>query len=356
MALLLLVLLLAVLLLPVEPLQALSLPWSRSDPASGAREVPSASALQEVAPPDVVQQLQAALAGHQPVVEIVSPADDTLLPPGPWLLKLRVHDWPLVDGGALGLGPHLVVQLDQEPPRRWTIPEGTLPELAPGSHRLTVYAAQPWGEARRSPGAWQQIRLHRTASNPVALPARGRPQLLPVSPAAQVSAEPLLLDWLLLDAPLQNLRGSGDPWRLRVAINGEEVILDQQTPLWLRGWRPGRNAVRLELLDGRGDPVDPPFNSLVQEVDWSRSLAPPRWLGARLSPAELAVLLGRTPPPLPEPPPAAATITPPPDPAPAIPAAGDPAEGSMAAVDPSLAREPVTVMQEPEDPQSRLSP
>ena len=297
-----LLLILLALTLPPAPAAALSLPW-RSQPAA-SRTPPTTSAslpLQELSPPEPVRQLQTALAGRQPVVEILSPRDDSLLDGSPWTLKLRVHDWPLVDGGALGPGPHLVVQLDQDPPQIWTATQGTLPPLSPGSHRLTVYAAFPWGEALRNPGAWQQIRLHRTAANPLALPARGSPQLLAVSPPAQAGAEPLLLDWLLLDAPLQNLRGADSPWRLRVSINGDSFLLDQQTPLWLQGWRTGVNAVRLELLDSRGDPLNPPFNSLVQEVDRDGSRAAPRWLGARLTAEELAVLLGRAPAPAPAP-------------------------------------------------------
>lgn len=275
------------------PAAALSLPWRRPAQAEDAaigvgRVMPP---LQEVSPPEAVQQIQTALAARQPVVEIVSPAPDSLLPPGPWTLRLRVHDWPLVEGG-----PHLVVQLDQQAPQLWTRSEGVLPELSPGSHRLTVYAALPWGEARKNPGAVQQIRLHRGASNPPALPAPGSPQLLAVSPSGPAAREPLLLDWLLLDAPLQNVGGSGTQWRLRVTINGDAVLLDQQAPLWLRGWRQGLNALRLELLDGRGEPLNPPFNSLVQEVDLGGMAAAPRWQGGRLSASELAMLLGESTP------------------------------------------------------------
>lgn len=300
-------LLAATVLLLGTPALALSTPWSRSSgesPAgfSGKGLGAAASSLQEVDPPQPVQQLQAALAARQPVVEILSPRYDSALSGAPWTLKLRLHDWPLVDAGPLGIGPHLRVQIDQEPALIWTSLEGTLPPLSPGSHRLTVYAAMPWGEAIKSPGAMQQIRLHRAAANPLSQPAPGTPQLLPVSPSGPAAGEPLLLDWLLLDAPLQNLRGSGSQWRLRAQINGDSVLLDQQMPVWLRGWKPGPNALLLELLDGRGDPLNPPFNSLVLEVNRSASGPRPRWLGDRLSAQELAVLLGQAPP---EPDPAA---------------------------------------------------
>ena len=258
--------------------------------------MPAAERLQEVAPPPAVQQLQEGLAERQPRVRILSPASEAVLPGGPWSLRLAVEDWPLVDGGPLGLGPHLQVRLDDGDPVLLTTPEALLPELRPGSHRLTVVAARPWGEAVKSPGAMDQIRLHRTAANPLSLPAVDSAQLVPVSPEGGAAAEPLLLDWLLIDTPLQHLREDDASWRLRVTVNGDSFLVDRQTPLWLRGWRPGRNALQLELLDGRGEPLNPPFNSLVREVWLDPTLPRPAWQGPRLSPAELAILLGEAPP------------------------------------------------------------
>lgn len=285
---------------------------------------PAAERLQEVSPPPAVQQLQEGLAERQPRVRILSPVSEAVLPSGPWSLRLAVEDWPLVDGGPLGLGPHLQVRLDDGDPVLLTTPEALLPELRPGSHRLTVVAARPWGEAVKSPGAMDQIRLHRTAANPLSLPAVDSAQLVPVSPEGGAAAEPLLLDWLLIDTPLQHLREDDASWRLRVTVNGDSFLVDRQTPLWLRGWRPGRNALQLELLDGRGEPLNPPFNSLVREVWLDPALPRPAWQGPRLSPTELAILLGEAPPavamedlqdpsPAPTPSPASAP-SPPPEP------------------------------------------
>ncbi|MBU6250876.1 MAG: hypothetical protein KGO47_06895 [Cyanobacteria bacterium REEB417] len=304
----------------LQPAQAWDLPrWGeqeRSTSANGPLK-PSAPTgrLQEVSPPEAVQQLQSALADRLPQVLIESPRDGALLPDGTWQLKLKVRDWPLTDAGRLGLGAHLVVQLDDLPPQRLTgatrsnsgqgdratslslvVDE---PALTPGSHRLTVYAARPWGEAVKSPGAVCQITVNRVLANPSSQPQAGSPQLLAVSPADLGANEPLLLDWILLDAPLQNLRDGDGSWRLRVTINGDRFLMDQNVPLWLRGWKPGRNSLQLELLDGLGQPLNPPFNSLVQEVTLnppgSGGASQPRWLQGRLSADELAQLLGDRP-------------------------------------------------------------
>uniref|UniRef100_UPI004048D8AA hypothetical protein n=1 Tax=Cyanobium sp. TaxID=2164130 RepID=UPI004048D8AA len=266
--------------------------------------------LQELPPPLAVQQIQAALADRQPRVTILAPTDGTNLPNGNWTLKLLAQDWPLTDGGALGLGPHVVIQIDDQEPIRLTehrsTPQGdslqlTLPALTPGSHRITAYAAKPWGEAAKNSGAASQIRVDRVAANPLTVPKPGSPQLLPVSPLGVVGSEPVLLDWLLLDAPLQHLRDNDGSWRLRVSVNGESFITDQNVPIWLKGWTNGSNSLQLELLDGRGKPLNPPFNSLVSELVLKPSAPKPRWQLGRLSAEELASLVGQTPTPAPQP-------------------------------------------------------
>jgi len=71
--------------------------------------------------------------------------------------------------------------------------------------------------------------------------------------------------------------------------------VDRQTPLWLRGWRPGLNPLQLELLDGRGEPLNPPFNSLVAGIRLDRNAPTPAWLGGPLPARSLARLLGEVP-------------------------------------------------------------
>jgi hypothetical protein len=132
------------------------------------------------------------------------------------------------------------------------------------------------------------------ARNAAELPSNGSAQLIAASPDALQQVEPVLVDWLLLDAPLQNLRGDDARWRLRISVNGDSFLVDRQTPLWLKGFKRGSNAVQLELLDGRGDPLNPPFNSVVREVVIG-SGSRPAWLKPSLSTAELARLAGEQP-------------------------------------------------------------
>jgi hypothetical protein len=172
---------------------------------------------------------------------------------------------------------------------------------------LTVTAAWPWGELIKSHGALDQIRLHRAAANPLAVPPLGSAQLFVISPNSNSKnmGQPVLVDWLLIDAPLQNLRQNDASWRLRITVNGESFLVDQQTPLWLSGWRSGANALLWELVDGRGEPLNPPFNSIVSEMYLEDSKASKPfnspWLSGRINSDDLAVLLGNASPVTPVP-------------------------------------------------------
>jgi hypothetical protein len=271
------------------------------NPMGSAARVGSAQ-LQEVSPPAAVNQFKDALGEKLPQLKILEPANGAMVADGAWTLRVKVSDWPLIDGGSLGLGPHLLAMLDGEPPRVLTATETEMPPLSPGSHRLTVTAAWPWGEVVKSHGAFDQIRLHRAAVNPLAVPSLGSAQLFVTSPNSNSKnmKQPVLLDWLLIDAPLQNLRLDDASWRLRITVNGESFLVDQQTPLWLTGWRSGANALLWELVDGRGEPLNPPFNSIVTELylgdsKASKPLNSP-WLSSKINSDDLAILLGNAPP------------------------------------------------------------
>jgi hypothetical protein len=263
--------------------------------------------LQEVSPPAAVHQFKDALGEKLPQLKILEPANGAMVPDGTWTLRVKVSDWPLIDGGSLGLGPHLLAILDGEPPRVLTATQTEMPPLSPGSHRLTVTAAWPWGELIKSHGALDQIRLHRAAANPLAVPPLGSAQLFVTSPNSNSKnmGQPVLVDWLLIDAPLQNLRQDDASWRLRITVNGESFLVDQQTPLWLSGWRSGANALLWELVDGRGEPLNPPFNSIVSEMYLEDSKASKPfnspWLSGRINSDDLAVLLGNASPVTPVP-------------------------------------------------------
>lgn len=256
------------------------------------------SKLQEIAPPGAVQQIREELAQHHPQLSLESPSDGAVLLDENWELVLNIKDWPLANDPELGLGAHVVVQLDENPPLRISQADGPqlripMEGLLPGSHRLSAYAAYPWGEAVKAPEASLQWRLHEMQAMQNTQPKEDEPWLITVSPSELSNSQQLLLDWLIWNAPLQNLKEGDGRWRLRISVNGESFQIDHQDAIWIKGLPSGSGPinVQMELLDGLGEPIDPVFNNQLRIVR-PRAKDQPAWMQARLTKGQIARLLG----------------------------------------------------------------
>ena len=285
------------------------LPWANQRNAGSApnqgtnlpTQTPSGR-LREVEPPGAVQQLHQALAKHHPQLSLISPLDGSQLKGGPLNLELKIEDWPLAIDSELGLGAHVAIQIDDQAAIRISERNGNrvvleLPPLSPGSHRFTAYAAYPWGEAVKTPGAslhWSVDQLRPLMGTQ---PKSDAPWLAVVSPAELGGGGPLLLDWLVWNAPLQNLRAGDARWRLRITVNDDSFVVDQQDALWLQGIdnRNGINTVQMELLNGIGESLEPMFNNQLRAVPEQQS-PKPIWLQSSLNDTQLARLLGEAKP------------------------------------------------------------
>ncbi len=290
---------LALLLLFSTPLAVNALPgWlNRGTAPEGPISIEGPSGrLQEVAPPGAVQQLKHQLDGRRPQLTLVSPSDDSLIQNDAVELVLAVQDWPVSRDPDLGIGPHVVVQVDDRPLIRLdqlTDGQVRLPlvDLTPGSHRFSAWAAYPWGEAVTAPDASVQGRLHLWQRLNATQPSVDAPWVVPIPPTDQQSQQPLMLDWLIWNAPLQNLRDGDGRWRIRLSIDGDSFLTDQQEAIWLKGTGSKATTVQVELLNGQGEPLQPVFNNrLVRLKDGSRDK--PVWLRARLSEDEVERLSG----------------------------------------------------------------
>ncbi|KZR73903.1 hypothetical protein PMIT1320_02504 [Prochlorococcus marinus str. MIT 1320] len=259
--------------------------------------------LQEIAPPGAVQQIREQLAKHHPQLSLESPTDGTVLKKdGSWELLLNLKDWPLANDPELGLGAHVVVQLDENPPLRISKADGAqlriaMEGLQPGSHRLSAYAAYPWGEAVKDPKASLQWRLHQLQPLQRTQPTEDEPWFVTVSPSELSNSEPLLLDWLIWNAPIQNLKEDDGRWRLQVNVNGESFQITHQDAIWIKGLPSGSGpiSVQTEMLDGFGKPINPVFNNQLRIVQTSEA-DKPAWMQATLTKQQVARLLGEPQP------------------------------------------------------------
>ncbi|WP_309742126.1 hypothetical protein [Chamaesiphon sp. OTE_20_metabat_361] len=229
--------------------------------------------LAEVNTPMSILQLAPSLEKYQPQVEILSPQSDEILSDDRVTVKFKVTDLPLFKQPQLGLGNHLHVILDKQTYQGvYDLSQPLVfKNLTPGTHSLRVFASRPWHESFKNEAAFDRVTFHvltKTAENN---PDPQQPLLTYSRPAGTYSAEPIMLDYYLTNAPSHPVSpGSRDlpDWRVRVTINDQRFILDRWAPVYLQGFKEGKNWVRLELVDDRGNPLPNVYNDTVGLVTY----------------------------------------------------------------------------------------
>ncbi|WP_051055543.1 hypothetical protein [Allocoleopsis franciscana] len=231
--------------------------------------------LSEVAPPPAIQKLSQSLEAYQPQVAILTPRADQVLQDTSVSVQFQVQDLPLFKDPDLGLGPHLNVILDNQPYQAVYDLDHPIvfEDLAPGTHTLRVFASRPWHESFKNEGAYAQTTFHVFTKSTDNNPEPAIPLLTYSRPTGSYGAEPIMLDFYLTNAPL-HLVAQENPdddiadWRIRVTINGESFVLDRWQPIYLKGFKRGKNWVKLEFLDEQGNPVKNVFNNTVRLISY----------------------------------------------------------------------------------------
>ncbi|GET43363.1 hypothetical protein [Microseira wollei] len=229
--------------------------------------------ISEASPPAVIQQLRQELDKYQPKVKILSPQPDEVLQDNTVTVQFQVQDLPIFKNADLGLGPHLQVFLDNQPYQAvYNASEPlVLEDLPPGTHTLRVFASRPWNESFKNEAAYAQTTFHIFGKTDENNPNPTLPLLTYSDPQASYAAEPIMLDFYLTNQPhlaAQENPGIGQV-RIRCTINGESFTLDQWQPIYLKGFKPGKNWVQLELLDEQGNPIKNAFNNTIRVINYN---------------------------------------------------------------------------------------
>ncbi|WP_315792111.1 hypothetical protein [Fischerella sp. JS2] len=243
------------------------------EPSASFQQNPEISTKQfsEVAPPIAIQELRQTTDLYRPQVLIISPKPDEILQDNIVTVRFQVKDLPIYKDSKLNLGPHLQVILDNQPAIAvYDLNQPlVLSDLSPGTHTLRVFASRPWHESYKNEGAYAQTTFHVFTKSDSNNPDPALPLLTYNRPDGNYGAEPILLDFYLTNAPL-HLLAKDNPdnpfadWRIRCTINGESFVLDRWQAVYLKGFKPGKNWVKLEFLDNQGNPVKNEFNSTVR--------------------------------------------------------------------------------------------
>ena len=227
--------------------------------------------ISEVSPPETIDKLGDILAVYKPQVKILSPLPDTIFEDTTVEVKFQVQDLPLFKSPDLGLGPHLHLILDNEPYQAvYDVNQPVIfKDLAPGTHTIRVFASRPWHESFKNEGAFAQTTFHIFTKTTNNNPAPQLPLLTYSRPNGVYGAEPIMLDFYLTNAPLhliaqENSDDDVADWRIRVTINGESFVIDRWQPFYLKGFKTGKNWLKLEYLDEKGNPINNTFNNTVR--------------------------------------------------------------------------------------------
>lgn len=231
--------------------------------------------LTETAPPEILQELRQELEKYQPQVKIVSPRPNEVLSDNTVAVQFQVKDLPIFKDKKLGLGPHLHVLLDNRTYQAvYDIDKPLVfDKLEPGTHTLRAFASRPWHESFKNEGAYAQTTFHVLTKTQENSPDPNLPLLTYSRPQGSYGAEPILLDFYLTNAPLhlvarENKQDDIPDWRIRCTVNGKSFVLDQWQPVYLKGFKPGKNWVQLEFLDENGHLVPNVFNNTARIITY----------------------------------------------------------------------------------------
>jgi hypothetical protein len=234
---------------------------------------PSSKAVVEVSPPVTIQDLKPFLEKSQPQVKILNPAPESLIQDTTLAVAFQVENFPLFKDPEVGLGPHLQVFLDNQPYREvYDLAQPLiLRDLTPGTHTIRAIACYPWNESFKQEGAYDQVTFHVFTVTQEPLDST-LPLLTYGTPQGDYGAEPILLDIYIAHPVIEAESGGNEtqddthPWQVQVTINGFSFEMNQWKPLYLKGFKSGKNWVRVALLDEQGDPLPNQFNDTVRLV------------------------------------------------------------------------------------------
>jgi hypothetical protein len=237
--------------------------------------LPNVENITEVAPPELIQELNRNFAYTQPQVKIISPKNDQTLDSTTAEIKLDVQGITLFKDEELQMGPHLHFFLDDQPYKAiYNVDEPViLSDLAPGTHTIRVFASRPWHESFKNEGAYAQTTFNIFTKTENNNPSTNLPLLTYSRPQSNYGAEPIMLDFYLTNAPLhlaaqENQDDNIADWRIRVTVNGESFLLDTWQPIYLKGFNKGQNWIKLEFIDENGEVVNNVFNSTVRAINY----------------------------------------------------------------------------------------
>ncbi len=198
-------------------------------------------------------------ARRGPVVRVVTPQPEEIVA-GP---DVVVH--VEVDGLDIRPGCNSIhLMLDNEPfvVKYRTDQPHRFHDVAPGTHTLRVYAANPYHEI--IPGTLSVIPFAVEYHNGQNRPECGEPLLTYVLPQGEyrgIDCADIILNFDVSGAPLSRYG-----YRVQYFVDGRRYLAHTKESRHLTGLAPGYHTIRMELVDEKGRLVPGPFNVVERTI------------------------------------------------------------------------------------------
>jgi hypothetical protein len=232
----------------------------------------SKAQMEEVSPPEAIQQLGLALDQYEPQIKLSGVDPDETVTDTTVNLRLQVKDFPIYKDAKLGLGPHVHVLLDNQPYQTvYNASEAlTFKGLSPGTHTVRAFAVRPWDESFKTADASDQVTFQVFTPTQTNRPDPTQPLLTYNNPQGEYGAEPIMLDYsITLPNSKTGQKPSIAPWTVEVSLNGQSFKTTERGPIYLKGFKPGVNWLKLELLNASGKPVANAFSETVRLITFN---------------------------------------------------------------------------------------
>lgn len=243
----------------------------------------------------------------EPELTVESPKEGVTINSSTVEIKVKVVGDVKMGKDAAGTGNHVHVILDNQPyAAHYMWDEGfELRNVADGEHTLRMFASRPWHESYKNEKAFKTIKFtvkdgkadetKPTTDNngnkmadakadekkmegaDVESSTAGnvdftKPLLTYSRPKGEYKgkdAEAIMIDFWLTNAKLS---GDGGEYKVQYMINdGKPQLIEKWEPIWLKGWKDGKNTVKLTLLDKEGNYFENgDYNSTTREITVSK--------------------------------------------------------------------------------------
>ncbi len=220
-----------------------------------------------------LEKLEGSLAYAEAVLQLDEPQNTTIAEGGEINFSFTVSDYEL---GAQTSGPnaellansgkgqHIHFILNNQPYSAHYEP-AFAKEIPDGVHHLVAFLSRSYHESVKNENSVvvKKMVVGKDAEDTIGLDMEA-PTLIYSRPKGTYSGkdtENLLLDFFVLNTTL-----SEDGNKVRATINGEQFMISEWAPHVINGLPMGEVSIQLELLDGDGNLIPGPFNSVSRTV------------------------------------------------------------------------------------------